>query len=213
MKPKHILFDLDGTLTDSGPGIINCAVATFREYGVPIPSDEALRTIIGPPLRDSLIRFGLPEDKAIEAVAFFRSIYAVTGKYENTPYPGIHQLLKKLKADGHRLYVATSKPEHMAVDILDHFDLAQYFDLVCGADMNHLRGTKEAVIQHLLDQIGTLDRAIMVGDTVFDVEGAAIHHIPTVCVSWGYGNREDMLTAGAIGIADGMDELYELIVH
>ena len=212
MNPKHILFDLDGTLTDSGPGIMNCAIATFREYGVPIPSHEALRTIIGPPLRDSFARFGIPDDKIIEAVAFYRSIYTVTGKYENTPYPGIRELLQRLRAEGHRLFVATSKPEHMAVDILEHFGLAGYFDRICGADTDHVRSTKEAVIEYLLSNIGGAENAIMVGDTVFDVEGAAVHGIPTVCVGWGYGQRDAMLAAGAVGIADTMDELYEMIV-
>ena len=212
MEQKQILFDLDGTLTDSGPGIMNCAVATFREYGCPIPDEEALRTIIGPPLRDSFLRFGIPAHQVVDAVAFYRSIYTVTGKYENTPYPGIRALLERLKDEGHRLYVATSKPEHMAVDILNHFDLAQFFDRICGADTDHIRSTKEAVIEYLLESIGGAGKAIMVGDTVYDVEGAAVHGIPTVCVGWGYGDRQAMLSAGAIGIADTMDELYALLM-
>ena len=191
---------------------MNCAVATFREYGVPIPDDKSLRTIIGPPLRDSFLRFGIPAEKVVEAVVFYRSIYTVTGKYENTPYPGIRALLEKLKAEGHRLFVATSKPERMAVDILEHFDLARYFDRICGADTNHIRSTKEAVIAYLLSNIGGAENAIMVGDTVFDVEGAAVHGIPTVCVGWGYGQRDAMLAAGAVGIADTMDELYEALM-
>ena len=212
MEQKQILFDLDGTLTDSGPGIMNCAVAAFREFGCPIPDEKAMRTIIGPPLRDSFLRFGVPGEKLDEAVAFYRSIYTVTGKYENTPYPGIRELLERLKEQGHRLYVATSKPEHMAVEILHHFDLARYFDRICGADTDHIRSTKEAVIEYLLESIGGAGNAVMVGDTVYDVEGAAAHGIPTVCVGWGYGDREGMLSAGAVGIADTMDELYELLI-
>ena len=213
MDTKTILFDLDGTLTDSGPGIMNCAAATFREFGCPIPDEKAMRTIIGPPLRDSFLRFGIPAEKVADAVAFYRSIYTVTGKYENTPYPGIRRLLERLKAEGHKLYVATSKPEHMAQDILEHFDLARYFDRICGADTDHIRSTKEAVIEYLLENIGGAANAIMVGDTVFDVQGAAFHGINTVCVGWGYGDREAMLSAGAIGIADTMDELYKMITQ
>lgn len=211
MTPKNILFDLDGTLTDSGPGIISCAKATMEHYGIPIPDDATMRTMVGPPLRESFQRFGIAPELVDEAVAHYRSLYVVTGKYDNTPYPGIHELLRKLKADGHRLFVATSKPEHMSVDILNHFGLAPYFDRICGAMMDGIRDKKAMVIAYLLEQIGGAGNAVMVGDTVFDVIGAAEHNIPTVAVGWGYGNGDDMRTAGAMAIAYNMDELYDLL--
>lgn len=211
MISKCIFFDLDGTLTDSGPGIMNCARATFLEFGVPVPDDTAMRTIIGPPLKDSFARFGIESGKLNDAVAFYRSIYTVTGKYENDPYPGIQVLLEKLNAEGHRLFVATSKPEHMAVDILEHFGMAHFFERICGADTDHVRSTKSAVIAYLLGKIGGAENAVMVGDTVFDVEGAAEHGIPTVCVDWGYGIREDMLAAGAKAVVNTMEELYSCL--
>ena len=208
---KTILFDLDGTLTDSGEGIINCAILALEHFGLPVPSREEMRVFVGPPLHETFVRFGVPKDKAEEAVAVYRSRYIPIGKYENTPYPGIRELLETLKAEGHKLYVATSKPEQMSVDILQHFDLAKYFDQICGATMDTSRTNKEAVIAYLLEQNGRADNMVMVGDTKFDVIGAKAHGIPTVGVSWGYGEVSDMVDAGAVAIADTAGELLELL--
>lgn len=208
---KTILFDLDGTLTDSGEGIINCAILALEHFGLPVPSREALRVFVGPPLHESFIKHGVPADKADEAVAVYRSRYIPIGKFENTPYPGIREMLEALKAEGHKLYVATSKPEQMSVDILKHFDLAKYFDMICGATMDTSRTNKEAVIAYLLEQNGKADNMVMVGDTKFDVIGAKAHGIPCIGVSWGYGEVTDMLDAGAVGIADCADDLLEML--
>lgn len=211
MSQKTILFDLDGTLTDSGEGIINCAILALEHFGLPIPSREALRVFVGPPLHESFVKHGVPTDKADEAVAVYRSRYIPIGKFENTPYPGIREMLESLKADGHKLYVATSKPEQMSIDILEHFDLAKYFDMICGASMDTSRTNKEAVIAYLLDKNGKSDNMVMVGDTKFDVIGAKAHGIPAIGVSWGYGEVADMLEAGATVIADSADELLNIL--
>lgn len=208
---KTILFDLDGTLTDSGEGIINCATLALEHFGLPVPSREEMRVFVGPPLDRTFIRFGVPEDRAQEAVDVFRSRYLVTGKFENTPYPGIRQLLETLKQQGHRLFVATSKPETTAVEILNKFDLSQYFELICGATFDGTRVHKADVIAYLLDKIGSAENALMVGDTEFDVLGAAAHGIATVGVAWGYGEVFAMEQAGAAIIAHSMDELLEYI--
>lgn len=208
---KSILFDLDGTLTDSGEGIINCTIYALEHYGLPIPTREALRVVVGPPLHESFIRFGVPEAEAMNAVEKYRERYNPIGKYENTPYPGIRELLERLKAEGHRLYVATSKPEGMSMDILEHFDLAKYFTRICGASMDASRSSKDAVIAYLLAECGAQENAIMVGDTAFDVLGAKAHGIPTIGVSWGYGTVEDMEKAGAAAIVHTMDELHQAL--
>ena len=212
MSQKVILFDLDGTLTDSGEGIINCAILALEHFGLPIPSREEMRVFVGPPLHESFIKHGVPADKAEEAVAVYRSRYIPIGKFENTPYPGIRELLEQLKAAGHKLYVATSKPEGMSVDILEHFDLAKYFDRICGASMDTTRSTKDAVIAYFLEQNGRADNMVMVGDTKFDVLGAAAHGIPTIGVAWGYGTVEDMEKAGAVAIAHSVGELLQLLL-
>lgn len=209
--PKSILFDLDGTLTDSGEGIMNCAALALERFGIPIPPRDALRVFIGPPLHDTFRQFGVPEDQVDEAIRIYRSRYVPIGKFENTPYPGIRELLEQLRAQGHRLFVATSKPEDMSVDILEHFDLARFFDRICGASLDRSRSSKDAVIAYLLQQHGTEEPMVMVGDTVFDILGAAAHGIPAVGVAWGYGSVEEMKKAGAAAIAATMDELLSIL--
>ena len=209
--PKTILFDLDGTITDSGPGIMNCVELALAHYGIHVENREELRVFVGPPLRDTFLKFGVPESDVENAIGIFRSRYVPIGIFENNPYPGIRELLDQLHAAGHRLYVATSKPETMAYTVLNHFDLAKYFDLICGATMDKSRDSKSAVIAYLLESAGNGENAIMVGDTAFDVIGAAEHGIGTIGVSWGYGNVEEMRSAGAVAIANTTEELLFLL--
>lgn len=207
---KGILFDLDGTLTDSGEGIINCAELALRHFGLDVPSRQEMRVFVGPPLGETFQRFGVPKDRVKEAIAIYRSRYIPIGKFENTPYPGILELLQQLKDAGFALYVATSKPEQTSVEILEHFDLAKYFDRICGASMDLSRNTKEDVIAYLLETAHA-DSMIMVGDTKFDVIGAKVHGIPTVGVSWGFGEVSEMVDSGAVAIAHSPQELWELL--
>lgn len=211
MAQKTILFDLDGTLTDSGEGIINCASLALQHFGIPVPDRQTMRVFVGPPLHDTFVRFGVPECKADEAVVVYRSRYNTVGKFENIPYPGITQLLQTLKGHGHRLLVATSKPEALSVEILEKFGLAGFFDRICGASLDRSRSSKEDVIAYLLETNGTAENMVMVGDTAFDVRGAAAHGIPTIGVAWGYGKAEDMTAAGAAAIAYSMQELLQLL--
>ena len=211
MSKKSILFDLDGTLTDSGEGIMNCATEAFRQLGLEVPTRQQLRIFVGPPLTESFARFGVPEDKIWDAIGIFRSRYDTVGKYENSPYPGIHEALKHLQDQGFHLYVATSKIEDKATEILEHFHLAPYFEKICGASYDSSRSSKDRVIACLLEQIGGAEDAVMVGDTVYDVEGAAVHGIPTIGVAWGYGDVQDMLSAGAAAIAQTPGELVALL--
>lgn len=208
---KTILFDLDGTITDSGEGIINCVIYALQRFGLPVPPRDSLRYFVGPPLHESFIRQGVPADRAEEAVAVYRERYVPTGMFENTPYPGIREVLDSLKAAGHTLYVASSKPEWMCVEILKHFDLDQYFAQICGATMDTSRTNKEAVIAYLIEQNGKADNMIMVGDTKFDVIGAKFHGIPCIGVSWGYGTVDEMREAGAASVAFTMEELAEML--
>lgn len=211
MKQKVILFDLDGTLTDSGEGIINCVVFALEHYGLPVPSKAELRSVVGPPLHDTLARYGVPKEKLDEAVTVFRSRYNPIGIYENVPYPGIREALEELKGEGYKLCVATSKPEEMANRVLRHFNLAGYFDTVCGGTLDESRSSKSEVIAYLLAQNGRADNMLMVGDTKFDVIGAAAHGIPTIGVAWGYGETADMEAAGAKAIAQTPEHLVELL--
>ena len=213
MNCKSVIFDLDGTLTDSGEGITKCVRLALEHFGIPVKNLDDLRFFVGPPLRDSFVKAGVPEDKVEEAIAVYRSRYTNVGLFENTPYSGIRELLEKLTALGYRLFVATSKPEEMAVRVLKKFDLFRYFERVCGATMDKSRDSKSAVIAYLLAECSNGENAIMVGDTAFDVIGAAEHKIPTIGVSWGYGNADEMKAAGAVSIANTPDELYFLLVN
>lgn len=211
MVQKTILFDLDGTLTDSGEGIINCASLALEYFDIPVPSRETMRAFVGPPLHEMFVKFGVPADQADKAVEVYRSRYFTIGKFENFPYPGIPELLADLKSEGHRLLVATSKPEALSVEILEKFELARYFERICGASMDRSRSTKEDVIAYLLREYGADKNMIMVGDTAFDVIGAAAHGIPTIGVSWGYGSVSEMKKAGAAAIVDTIAQLYALL--
>lgn len=211
MKHTTILFDLDGTITDSGAGVMHGMEIVLAHYGLPIPDRQALRVIVGPPLRDSFIRFGVKPEDTEEALVIYRKFYVVDGWLENYVYPGMAELLQTLKENGCKVYVATSKPEHMAVHVLEHFGLAQYFDKICGASTDSTRDSKSEVIRYLLDQIEADESIIMVGDTHYDVEGAAAFQIPTIGVDWGYGEAEDMRKAGAIAIAKDTLHLLQLL--
>lgn len=210
---QTILFDLDGTLVDSGEGILKCAALALETLHKPMPTPAEMRTFVGPPLLDSFMRFGCTSEEAEEAVRIYRSRYTVTGKYEGFVYPGIDALLQQLKKDGYRLFVATSKPETTAIDVLAKFGLAPYFERIIGATFDRSRSTKSEVIAYLLETTGDVDHALMVGDTAFDVIGAAAHHLPTAAVSWGYGNAQEMTDAGAACIVDTTEQLYRFITE
>lgn len=208
---KTIMFDLDGTLTDSGEGIIKCASLALEHFGLPVPDWEEMRTFVGPPLGESFMRYGVPQDRVEEAIAVYRSRYIPIGKFENHPYPGIRELLEQLKQHGHTLFVATSKPEAMSIEILEHFDLAKYFRQICGATMDGTRSSKASVIEYLIAGNGRDGQMIMVGDTKFDILGAKAHGIPAVGVAWGYGAVSQMQQAGAAAIAQSPEQLLEIL--
>lgn len=205
-----VLFDLDGTLTDSGPGIMRSAAYALEKMGI-VPADfNDLRSFVGPPLKDSFVRFGVAAEKADEAIMHYRECYNAGAKFENVPYEGIRDLLGKLQERGCRLYVATSKPEVLAAEILAHFGMAGYFEVIAGATLDHSRERKEQVLAWLLET-ADVGRTIMVGDTEYDVTGAKEHGIPCVGVSWGYGTAEAMTEAGAVRIVNTADELYRFL--
>lgn len=206
---KTILFDLDGTLTDSGEGIINCAIYALEHYNLPIPSREELRVFVGPPLTDTFMKFGVKPEDAVDAVEKYRERFIPIGMYENKLYPGIPELLETLRAEGHILCIATSKPESMAREILRYFDIGKFFHYICGATLDHSRDTKEQVISYLMSQCQSEFPWVMVGDTAFDVIGAKAHNIPAIGVSWGYGLVEEMQEAGAAAIVYNTDELLK----
>lgn len=203
---QTVIFDLDGTLTDSGEGIKNSAIFALERLGLPVPERTELRKMVGPPLSVGFALLGVPENLVDEAVRLYRERYNEGGgKYENRVYDGIEDCLKALKAAGARLFVGTSKPEPLAQEILERFGLAPYFDYIAGATWDKRRQNKDDVLRYLLEMIGADSGAIMVGDTHYDVTGAHARGIPCIGVTWGYGTRNELSEADAV--VDSPEEL------
>ncbi len=205
---KCIIFDLDGTLTCSGEGIMKSAVVTFEHFSMTPPSEKELLTFVGPPLRDSFLSHGIDKAHIDEAISVYRARYNTVGKFENYVYDGIQVLLKRLKSDGYRLFVATAKPEEVSAEILEHFGLAKYFEKICGASPARIE--KADIIKHLLNSVPDINDPVMVGDTMTDINGAKENNIPTVAVLWGYGDKAE-ITKSAYKTVKTTDELYEIL--
>ena len=216
MNYSTILFDLDGTVTDPKEGITRSVAYALEHFGIKVEDPDSLTNFIGPPLLESFSEYyGLSDENCVTAVKKYRERYSVTGWAENIPYPGMAELLRDLKAAGKTISLATSKPEEFAVKILTHFDLAQYFDLMCGAPMNAPKGHgKVDVIEDALARLGITDRSgvLMVGDRLHDIEGAHKAGIPCAGVLFGYGDRAEHEAYGADFIAEDMDELRALLL-
>lgn len=216
MKKSYILFDLDGTLTDPMVGITKSVQYALKTYGIEEPDLEKLIPFIGPPLKDSFMKYyNFPEEQAREGIARYREYFTVKGIFENQVYDGIPQMLQNLKAAGKSLLVATSKPEQFAKQILEHFDLDGYFDFIGGASMDEVRVKKGDVIAYVLDSmgIGDVSRAVMVGDREHDVLGARENGMDCVGVLFGYGGRQELEHAGAGRIVETVEELTEVLLH
>ncbi len=208
-----ILFDLDGTLTDSGRGIQNSVRYALSKMGRPIPPVSVLRKFVGPPLTEAFAAFcGMTAEEAREALSAYREYYRPKGMLENEVYKGVPAMLDALRARGERLFLATSKPEPFARQILDHFELTKYFDFVGAASLDASRADKPQVIRHVLDSTGVCPkRCLMVGDRFYDVEGAALFGMPTLGVLWGYGDEAELRCAGAVQLARTPMEVLEVL--
>ncbi|MGN0493884.1 MAG: HAD family hydrolase [Acutalibacteraceae bacterium] len=212
---KYILFDLDGTITDSALGITNSVKYALQKLGAPIPPYETLCKFIGPPLLEGFRDIcGFDTEKAQAAVKLYREYYETTGLYENAVYDGIPEFLRALKENGKTVILATSKPEKFARLILKHFDLTQYFDLTAGATIDETRNKKDAVIAYALSMSDIKDKtlAVMVGDRHHDIFGAKKNGISSVGVLYGFGDREELTAAGADYIAEDIDTLYKILL-
>ncbi|OUP73098.1 phosphoglycolate phosphatase [Erysipelatoclostridium sp. An15] len=212
MKQKHILFDLDGTLTDPMMGITKSVRYALNYYGIEVNDLNDLLPFIGPPLRDSFKEYyGFDEAKANEAVEKYREYYKTDGIFDNKVYQGMVECLQTLKDNGKKLYVATSKPEFFAKQIIEHFSLSKYFEYVGGSEFNS-REKKAEVIEYVLktNQIDN-DDVIMVGDRKHDIIGAHENKIPCVGVLYGYGTEDELKQYQADYLVASVEELTELL--
>lgn len=190
-RPRTVLFDLDGTLTDPAPGITRCLAFALREIGVPVPEYEVLRSMIGPPWEHELPSIGVPVDRVGDALAAYRSQYEVGGLYEAVVYDGIVEVLGALRDDGFTIALATSKPVDTATRVLEHFGLRPYFDVVGAATLDGTRSHKHDVIAWVIDELGHADM-VMVGDRRYDILGARHHGLPCIAVSWGHADEGEI---------------------
>ena len=214
---QYYLFDLDGTLTDPGIGITNSVMYALEQYGIHVPDRSQLYRFIGPPLKESFMGFyGFSEEQALEAVEHYRVYFRAGGIFENTVYPGIPQMLQELRDQGKTIALATSKPEEFALQILEHFDLMHWFDLVQGATMDGRISQKADVIAALLQKLdpGRTDQMLMVGDREHDILGARANGLESAGVLWGYGSAEELKKAGADHLVSAPAEIPLLMsVH
>ena len=208
-----ILFDLDGTLTDSGEGIRNSVAYALRRYGVEVADLSVLNCFIGPPLHESFERFlGLPAGEGQRAVEIYREYYRDRGIYENLVYSGIPELLAELTARGKTLAVASSKPEVFVRRVLDHFELSKYFAVIAGADLGGAHCDKAEIIGVALERLDMPGgRPLMAGDREHDILGAHAMGLPAAGVLFGYGSRAELEAAGADYIAETAADLIPII--
>lgn len=213
-----ILFDLDGTISDPKQGICGCVQYALRSFGIEEPELDRLEPFIGPPLAESFMKYyNFTAEQAQEAVEKYRERFSVTGKYENVLYPGMGALLHDLKASGATLAIASSKPTVYVEDILVHFGIREYFDIVVGSELDGRRVHKEEVVAEVLSQLAARgesdpDKMVMIGDRSFDVEGAKAIGAHCIAVSYGYAQPGELENAGAEIIVRDVEGLRSVLL-
>lgn len=214
MRYEYILFDLDGTLTDSGIGITNSVMYALKKYGIEVSDRRKLNKFLGPPLSYSFEKYyGFSEEDAKTAVEYYREYYRENGIFENSVYNGIEDLLKALKNKNKIILTATSKPEVFAKQVLEHYDIAKYFTYIGGSNLDGTRVKKYEVIKYVLESCGIVDlsKAIMIGDREHDIIGAKEAGISSIGVLYGYGDRFELENAGADFIADTVGDIGKVL--
>ncbi len=210
-----ILFDLDGTLTDPCEGITNSAAYALGKFNINVTDKTELKKFIGPPLLESFMEFyNFSEEQAKQAIIYYREYFKDKGILENLVFEGTGDFLAKLVKENKRLCVATTKPEHFAKIILEHFNLSQYFEYIAGAEFDGTRTQKNEIIVYALGKCGFNDRSkvIMIGDRKHDIIGAKKCGIDSVGVLFGYGSREELETAGADYIAESFSDIEKIVL-
>lgn len=215
---QKILFDLDGTLTDPKEGICKSVQYALQAFGMEEPDIDRLTPFIGPPLKESFMEFyHMTPKQADLAVEKYRERFSVTGLYENKVYPGIPQMLMKLKETGYHMGIASSKPTVFVNRILSHFSLNPYFEVVMGSELNGKRVNKDEVIKDAAQQLFqgkrvSYEQILMVGDRKFDVEGAAAFGMKCIGVDYGYACEGELQNAGAAYVAADVLSLEKLLL-
>lgn len=221
------LFDLDGTISESAPGIVKAVQYGLSFAGIHETDPEKLKTFIGPPLNVQMKKlYHMSDEDIVTAVTHFREVYETKGILDCRPYPGLDALLEKAVSQGHTLAVASSKPEPFVKEIISHFGFASYFSVICGSDIGdelQKRATRDQKARIIRKALSLLEKkgfspaflashTVMIGDTFYDIEGARENHLPAIGVSYGYGSREELEKAGADAIVSSPKELSSLLL-
>lgn len=212
------VFDLDGTVWDSAPGILNCMRRTLEDLEIAVPETSILQAMLGPPLLTALSGLGVPDAELDRARTIYRAHYRKSGEYECTPYLGIIDLLDRLRAAGLRLATATSKGVEPTRRMLDSFDLTHRFDAIAAASMTATGHSKAEIIGEALgglaaiDPIGDVARAVMIGDRIFDIEGGRQRGLRTIGVEWGYAPPGEINAAAPTARAASITDLETLLI-
>lgn len=215
---KYILFDLDGTLTESAPGIMSSVKYALKTVGVDEENPDNLRKFIGPPLVDSFRDFyGFDDEKAKKATSAYREYYPIHGIFDNALYDGIDDLLDSLKKAGKVLALATSKPRPYAEKIVEHFGIAAYLDVLAASELDGSRNSKAEVIEYALECLNIdketgLEDAVMVGDRKHDTLGSKKVGIDCIGVLYGYGSKEELEETGAKKIVETVTDLKNILI-
>lgn len=214
MRYKYIFFDLDGTLTDSQEGILNCVRYALESFGIHEPDERKLRRFMGPPLVQSFAEFyGLSPEQARAATDKYRERFGTVGLFENKPFEGVYDMLQALADSAHVLAIATSKPLVYTNRILAKYRLRPYFKVVSGAELDGTRDNKDEVIDYAIEKLGCdREKIIMVGDRKQDIIGAKKCGVASCGVRWGYAEPGELEEAGADYIAENMDELLRMLI-
>lgn len=209
MKYKNILFDLDGTITDSKPGIVKSVQYALRCFDIDEPDLDKLTPFVGPPLYKSFMDFyDFSEEEAKEAVECYREYYAETGLYENALYEGVDALLYKLKEKGYKIILASSKPRIYVKRVLSYFRILRYFDIVEGSELDGKHTDKAELIAHLLEKWNlSADECVMVGDRKYDIEGAKANGMDSIAAGYGYGSIDEISTSKPTALCNTVEEL------
>lgn len=210
---NYVLFDFDGTVFDSAEGITKSVQYALGKMGIEAELKD-LMCFAGPPLDEMFsLRYGMSPEQARRAVELYRERYTPIGWAECSPFPGMHELMGRLRKKGIKLAVATSKPRHFAQRILEKYDMQNDFDIICGSELDGTRGQKWEVIEYALSQFGIApSEAIMVGDRKYDVIGAKKCGVPCIGVRFGYAEPGELESEGAVYVAEDADDLYEYLI-
>lgn len=208
---KYIIFDLDGTLSDSKEGITKSVQYALKKVGIIEDNLENLEHFVGPPMVEQYMKtYGMSKERAFETLDYYRERYTPIGIYETKRYPGVLEILLALKENGLKIGMATSKPEGMAIEVAKYLEIFDYFDIICGADLHGPKQSKEDVLNKVFDNTDFVkDESVLIGDTRFDIEGANKVGIDSIGVLWGMGTKEEMLDEGAKAVFEDYKEVID----